>query len=322
LVPSMFSVEESMFGDIPEYTIRNEDTGESVTVSGLGANIRGLALGEELLQVIHGYQAPDDMYSGKWSRGIKMIPFPNRIEDGVYTFRGARYTLPINFPSQHHAIHGLMSNQVLDLVEAASDGASGHVALEYDFSGKFDGYPFDLVARVRTLLKRGGLVVETEAENIGQGPLPLGDGWHPYFRFGDRTDVDSWELRSPARSRVEMGERLIPTGELTPTDGTDHDFSEMRAIGEMDLDNVYTDLVFRRGTTTTELRNPDLGRTIKVWQDDVYKYLVIFTPPGENRNCVAIEPMTCNTNAFNNQQGLMMLEPGGKFLGRYGVTLE
>ena len=62
LVPSMFSVEESMFGDIPEYTIRNEDTGESVTVSGLGANIRGLALGEELLQVIHGYQAPDDMY--------------------------------------------------------------------------------------------------------------------------------------------------------------------------------------------------------------------------------------------------------------------
>jgi len=320
----MFYVEESMFGDVPEYVIKNADTGESITVSRLGANIRGLALGEGpgLLQVIRGYQTPGELAGGKWSRGIKMIPFPNRIEDGVYSFGGREYALPINFPSQHHAIHGLLSTQIMELADSGGNGGSGWVTLEYDFSGKFEGYPFDLVVRIKTILDSGGLTVENEAENVGQGPLPFGDGWHPYFSFGDRSDVDNWELRSSARSRIVMNERLIPTGELSPTEGTPHDFSDMRALGQIVLDNVYTDLVFRRGMASTELRNPELDRTIRVWQDDVYRYLVVFTPPGENRDCMAVEPMTCNTNAFNNGQGLMVLDPGEKFIGRYGVALD
>jgi aldose 1-epimerase len=48
---------------------------------------------------------------------------------------------------------------------------------------------------------------------------------------------------------------------------------------------------------------------------------VIFTPPDENRDCIAIEPMSCNTNAFNNGDGLTILEPGEKFKGKYGVSL-
>jgi hypothetical protein len=32
--------------------------------------------------------------------------------------------------------------------------------------------------------------------------------------------------------------------------------------------------------------------------------------------------MSCNTNAFNNGEGLTILQPGEKFNGSYGVSLD
>ena len=40
-------------------------------------------------------------------RGIIAAPWPNRIADGKYTFRGAEYRLPINEVERDCALHGL-----------------------------------------------------------------------------------------------------------------------------------------------------------------------------------------------------------------------
>jgi aldose 1-epimerase len=42
-----------------------------------------------------------------------------------------------------------------------------------------------------------------------------------------------------------------------------------------------------------------------------FPFLVVFAPEGEN--CIAIEPMTANTDAFNTGDGLKVLPPGGAF---------
>jgi aldose 1-epimerase len=42
-----------------------------------------------------------------------------------------------------------------------------------------------------------------------------------------------------------------------------------------------------------------------------FPFLVVFAP--ENSNCVAIEPMSANTDAFNTGDGLIILAPGESF---------
>jgi aldose 1-epimerase len=321
----LFEVEKRKFGVHDEYVIVNGSTGESATIAALGANVRGLELGTEHgrpLPVILGYETPEELLEGQWSRGTKLIPFPNRIRDGRYQFGGKELQLPINFPSQHHAIHGLLRKEVLSPGAIEAGEKSGSVVLDFDFGGRFPGYPFDLHVSVRHTLSEGGFRVRTLAENRGDRPLPFGDGWHPYFRFGDSAEVNNWRISIPAGARVAMDDRLIPTGSLIPVEGTEYDFREGRTIGSLVLDDVYTNLESRGGVVETELFNDEMDATIRVWQDSRYGYLVIFTPPGDNRNCVAIEPMTCNTNAFNNRQGLTILEPGDTFEGEYGVILE
>jgi len=323
----MIGVEKGSFGRYEEYTIRNAETGEEAIVTSLGSNLRRLTLStgqasSPPMDLLRGYASPEELEAGKWSRGIKMIPFPNRIRDGVYEFRGRRYRLPINFPSQNHAIHGLLSRETMDLSEMGEGEESGYVSLTYDFDGKFEGYPFALWLEVRTVLSKGGLTVETTARNEGDDPLPFGGGWHPYFRFGDRSDVENWEITIPAESLVELDDRLIPTSRLMPLEGTALDFRRGRRIGDTSLDNIFTHLAREGGETVTRLSSPELGVTLEMWQEAVYGYLVVFTPPAEARDSVAIEPMTCNTNAFNSGEGLIVLQPGEEFHGRYGVRLR
>lgn len=74
----MFTVKEDKFGDFAEYIIRNPDTGESLTVNKPGANIRYLVLRSgRAVPTVQGYWAHGELAEGRWSRGIKMMPFPN-----------------------------------------------------------------------------------------------------------------------------------------------------------------------------------------------------------------------------------------------------
>ena len=41
------------------------------------------------------------------SMGLPLVPWPNRIRDGRYTFGGRELELPTNEPERHNAIHGL-----------------------------------------------------------------------------------------------------------------------------------------------------------------------------------------------------------------------
>jgi len=51
-----------------------------------------------------------------------------------------------------------------------------------------------------------------------------------------------------------------------------------------------------------------------------YNYLQVFIPP--DRMSIAIEPMTCNANAFNNKDGLITLSPGEVLTTVCGIELK
>ena len=61
-----------------------------------------VASGHELLD---GYGAQERCTA---ARGQSLIPWPNRLRDGRYSFDGEEHQLPLTEPAKHNAIHGLV----------------------------------------------------------------------------------------------------------------------------------------------------------------------------------------------------------------------
>src|SRR5262245_44852010 len=75
---------------------------QRATVATVGATLRGYAVAGRA--VLDGFAA-DEVCPG--GRGQLLVPWPNRVADGRYSFDGHHYQLPIDEPKLGHAIHGL-----------------------------------------------------------------------------------------------------------------------------------------------------------------------------------------------------------------------
>ena len=111
---------------------------------------------------------------------------------------------------------------------------------------------------------------------------------------------------------------MIPTGEILPFD----QFSELTKINQVNLDTGFR-IAGEEGFVETLLFDPESDVKIKVYQETgekKYNFLQVYIPP--SRDSIAVEPMTCNIDAFNNKDGLIVLELGEVFEGNYGVKVE
>ena len=278
---------------------------QRAVVTEVGAGLRAYSAGGR--ELLDGYAADELADSG---RGQLLLPWPNRIRDGVYRFKGRVHQLPLNEPERGNAIHGLTRWSSWTVVERAAD----RVALEHLFHPQ-PGYPFLLELQVEYTLAPGGLTVRTTARNAGGEPCPYGAGAHPYLTVGPR-GVNEAVLRIPAATMLKSDERGIPVGSAR-VEGA-RDFRRPRPIGTVQLDHCFTDL--DRGVDG--LARVELDDTT-LWADERYPYLMVFTgdslPDGARRS-VAVEPMTCAPNAFASGDGLIVLEPGEAHAAAWGIT--
>ncbi len=129
--------------------------------------------------------------------------------------------------------------------------------------------------------------------------MPIGIGWHPYFKTG--ASVEALELRLPQVQELEVDGKLIPTG------NTD-DITKW--MSPKSLSGVEFDTGFKFVTEDRQiiLSDPEKKLEIKIICFEGYQYVQVFIPPW--RTSIAIEPMTCAANAFNNKLGLEVLNPG------------
>ena len=282
------------------------------TVVEVGGGLRAYALGG--WDVIDGYGVQERCSGG---RGQPLIPWPNRLRDGRYRWKGTELQLALSEPALQNAIHGLVrwSNWEVRAREPA------RVVLGHVLYGE-PGYPFMLALELEYVLGPRGLTVTTSALNIGPETCPYGAGMHPYFSFGAPT-IDDAMLKVPAGVRLVADERGIPVGE-EPVDGGPLDFRSPREIGADQIDACFTDLDRDEdGRARVELRAPDGSRAVSVWASGPYQYLMVFTgdtlPEDQRRRGVAIEPMTCAPDAFRTGAGLVRLEPGERHEASWGI---
>ncbi|HSD00858.1 MAG TPA: aldose 1-epimerase family protein [Gaiellales bacterium] len=297
-------------GGGPEIEI--EAAGQRAVVVTRGGGLRAYSVDGR--DVLDGYPAGEPSPSG---RGQVLIPWPNRLEDGIYEFDGRRHRVPVNEPERGNAIHGL----VRDARWSVAEHEPHRVVVEHQLEPQ-PGYPFALSIRIDYTLSPDGLRVCTTATNVGAHPCPYGAGAHPYLTVGGAT-VDSAILRVPAGRVLRTDERGLPVGALA-VDGTDHDFTQPRRIGRTRLDHAFTDLERDPdGLARAELQAFRASRGLTLWVDEAYAYLMVFTGdplPDVNRRSIAIEPMTCPPNAFRTGDGVIRLEPGESFRSVWGIT--
>ena len=239
-------------------------------------------------------------------KGDFLAPFPNRVCDGIYTFEGQTYQLYPNESARGHALHGFLMKKECELISQDEGEKSTVARFKTIFTkGEFQGYPFDLEMILQFTLKESALDIKITAKNIGIGNAPYGIGWHPYLTANKK--INDCKLRIPAKKIMEVrtDKELIPTGKLI-----DNEFgSELRTIGDTQLDTCFAELVDH----AVRFEN------IELFMDDTMQYFQSYTP--DERMSIAVEPMSCAPDAFNNGLGLITLAPQQSIDHQFGIRL-
>lgn len=306
----MYEHHHSQFGKNTRHVLENPKTGNgfvfSPTAGGLVMQIK--FGGQPLLD---GYDTPETLEELAWKKSILLYPFPNRLDGGKYSWLGKEYFFPQN--NADNAIHGFAFARKFEIVRLTTAENFAEVNLRLDDAGENPSFPF--ASRLEVAYKitdSGQFLVNFKVKNLGKTSLPFGLGWHPYFRLSP--NVADTDLQMSPAVKIEVNERMLPTGKISEF----KNFEKRRAIASEILDNCF------------KIKNLDKkwaveifsgGKKLSVWAaGKKWPFVQIFTPP--HRTSVAIEPMTCNVDAFNNGEGLIDLAAGKTWSGGFGLSFR
>ena len=281
-------------------------------VSEVGANLRAYRV--EGVDVTHAHD-PDGLPPK--SNGSVLMPWPNRIRGGRYTFDGQDLQLILSDPVAGNATHGLVNWARWVVEEHRPD----EVVLHCDVVPQ-KGWPFELRARVSYRVDiEHGLVVTLAARNTGARAVPFGAGSHPYLSVGS-AEVDDVEIRVPGRRRLVTDAASIPV-RADDVAGTEFDLRRLRPLGALRLDTAFVGLEpdpddATRGSVRVRT---DAVDTTLWWDHPTFTAVQVFTVPElePGRAAIAVEPMTCPANAFNTGDDVIRLEPGAQWSGQWGI---
>lgn len=296
-------------------------TGEQYTITAgpyravvteVGAGLRELTHDGEPLILTH-----DEDRVPPAAFGQLLIPWPNRVDHGRYSWDGADHVLDINEPEFGTAIHGLVRWSTWREVELAPDG----LTLGTRLLGS-PGYPFRLDVTAEYVLHEAhGLTITVTAANHGRAAAPYGHGAHPYLTVGER--IDDCVVQIPGDRYLPVDERMIPRGPARPVEGTGYDLRAGRRLGALQIDRAFTDLD-RDDTGRAWVHLSGVNRRTSFWLDRTHPWLEVYTadavPPEQRRRGLGVEPMTCPPNALASGTDLIRLEPGAAHTGSWGIV--
>ena len=279
----------------------------------LAVDLRGAALRRLSVagwEVLDGY--PPGTVAPGW-RGAVLLPWPNRVRDGRWSWQGEQLQLPLDSPAEPHAIHGLVAWQPWILLDRADRSVTLGTTVE-----PHPGYPFRLAAAVDVELAADRLTWRLRVRNAGDRPAPVAAGVHPYLSVGASADggIADAELTLPARTELLLDGGL-PTGERRPFDGA------VGRIGDRPLDTPLTDLE-RDDDGWAHVRLRGGAGELSLSADPAWPWLQVYTgdtlPPGQHRRSLAVEPMTSPPNALADGVDLVVLAPGEAWSGSWVLS--
>jgi aldose 1-epimerase len=256
-----------------------------------------------------------------------LAPWADRLDQDAFWANDRRYTLNpglenLRRDQNGYPIHGLLYfSSAWRLVSAEADAHSARAVSRLEFwrhPEMMAQLPFAHSITMTHRLAEGVLEVETLIENHSSSPMPVGVGFHPFFRLHD-SPRPQWSLHVAARQQVLLNQRMVPTGRLKKAD-----YADPQPLSAVQLDDVLTDL--DRGSDGRAVFWVKGKREmISVAFGPRYPVAVVFTPP--EKEAVCLEPMAAITNAFNLfhrglYKDLQSIPPGGRWKESFWIMPE
>lgn len=308
----------SVFQNDGVVTLQSPDAkAEILPACGAILNRWQVRLHEKSRDVIEGYHDEADFWQNAESKGFrscKLSPYVCRIpEKGRYTWQGKPMQVG-KFDLAGSSIHGLLYNEGFNVTFTEASDSHAIVILQHTYTGSDAGYPFPyFIEVIYYLLPNNTLSITTSVFNNHSAPIPIADGWHPYFSLGRPVDDLYFEMASD--EMLVFDNRLVPTGQLKP----ENRFDFLNSLEGVVLDNCFLLRKPLAGPACSLVNTHD-NIALTITPDEAYPYLQVYTPP--HRNSIAIENLSSAPDAFNNRMGLIILEADEtvKFTTTYQIT--
>ena len=316
----MFSITEKTENGFDKIILKDESTGTfAEVVPSCSAILHAFTIIQEgkEFNVIESYDSLDDFRQHVTSKGFlgtKLSPFVCRINKGKYNFQGRKFTIEIYY-DRNNALHGMLYDQPFRIIHRQASEKSTSISLLHEYRAMDHGYPFNYDCIVTYELEEHHRInIFTQVVNKDEVPVPVQDGWHPYFTLDAK--IDDLKLQFRSFDMVEFNEELIPTGKLVPY----KEFDKLKLLGNTFFDNCFT-LNFSEGQPVCLLQNPEKKIEVEIHANESYPYLQFYTP--DHRNSIAIENISGAPDAFNNGMGVTILSPGesASFTTSYKISL-
>lgn len=271
-----------------------------------------------------------------------LLPFANRIRgalapDGLTiesSILGRTVRLPANAGgrkpnAERYAMHGLLLASRVEDVRRETTAEQDGLRATFQ-AGDFGGHwPSATEVSFEISLRSEAFTLSVTAKNVGEEPLPMGIGWHPYFLLPSGRREQAL-LHVPARRRLLVidYDEVIPTGEIVPVAGTPYDFSMPggRALGDLFLDDCFVDLAAAPGDpVVSEIFDPEASFGLRVTAAARHlRAIQVYAPP--DSGFIALEPQLNWVDPFGTQwgpdvdTGMAILQPGES--ETYSVMVE
>jgi galactose mutarotase-like enzyme len=243
----------------------------------------------------------------------------------AYRDRGSTFGIPLLHPWANrlvrplpasdlipHDEHGLPIHGVLPRVLPfeVTETTKRSVRAEFDthdHPAVLEVFPNPHALTVAATLDEEGLEIRTTLRAHGRRPCPVSFGYHPYLCLPGVPRAE-WSIDVPARTRIVLDERGIPTGDREPVTVAPG------PLGARTFDDGYTDL-----GAMPRFAVSGGGRTLAVEFLEGYEYAQVFAPAGHD--LIAYEPMTAPTNALASGDDLQVVRPGESFTAAFRITV-
>jgi aldose 1-epimerase len=190
-------------------------------------------------------------------------------------------------------------------VEQLCDGAHGAPLIPWpnrlgDGRYSFDGTDYQVALTNRTSATRSTVSC---TGGPATGPAPTAA-----VSIRICPQATAWSTTAPCSCRPKRASAPtlnanceLPTG-TESVDGTSFDFRTPRQLGQLRIDNAFTDLERdQAGRAWVRLGRPD-GHTAELWVDETLPIIELYTAdtlsPDRRRRGLGTEPMSCPPNAF------------------------
>jgi aldose 1-epimerase len=212
-------------------------------------------------------------------------------------------------PHDEHGlpIHGVLP-RVLPFEVTETSGRSVRAEFDtHDHPAVLEVFPHPHALTVIATLGAEGLEIRTTLRAHGRRPCPVSFGYHPYLRLPGVPRAE-WAIDVPARTRIVLDERNLPTGDREPVTVAPG------PLGDRTFDDGYTDL-----GATPRFTVAGGGRTLSVQFLEGYGYAQVYAPA--DHDLIAYEPMTAPTNALASGDDLQVVRPGESYTAAFRIAV-